>query len=151
LDELEASLARDRERLPEIAAHARARTMREPWREKLWYVQARLRETLEHHDDGYVDAAEYRDDLAVLDRGLRAVGVAAIADQDLRDALRRIDVFGFHLASLDVRQHSEVHDRAVAELLARGGRPGYLECDEAGRRAHLGAVLAAPLPPERDR
>src|SRR5262249_51361371 len=56
-DELEASLARDRERLPEVAAHARTRTAREPWREKLWYVQARLRETLEHRDDGYIDAA----------------------------------------------------------------------------------------------
>ena len=53
---------------------------------------------------------------------LRAAGFAAVADQELRDALRRVDVFGFHLASLDLRQHSGVHDRVVAELLARGGR-----------------------------
>jgi phosphoenolpyruvate carboxylase len=151
LAELEASLDRDRERLPEVAARARPRTSREPWREKLWYVQARLRATLEHRDDGYVTAASYRAELAVLDRALRAAGFAAIADQDLRDAIRRVDVFGFHLASLDVRQHSGVHDRVVAELLARGGRTGYLERDEAGRRAWLCEVLAAPLAPERDR
>jgi phosphoenolpyruvate carboxylase len=151
IDELEASLARDRERLPEVAAHAHVRTVREPWREKLWYVQARLRETLEHRDDGYVDAAEYRDDLAVLDRSLRAAGMTPAADQELRDALRRVDVFGFHLATLDVRQHSAVHDRAVAELLGRGGRGGYLDRDEAGRRAMLADVLGAPLVPERDR
>jgi phosphoenolpyruvate carboxylase len=153
LAELEAALAIDRERLPEIAARARPRTQHEPWREKLWYVQARLRATLDHRDDGYVAPGEYRHELAVLDRSLRAAGLAAVADQELRDSLRRVDVFGFHLASLDVRQHSGVHDRVVAELLARGGRGGvdYLALDEAGRRQALASVLAAPLAPERDR
>ena len=148
---LAASLAADRERLPEVAARARPRTAHEPWREKLWYVQARLRAALEHRDDGYVAAADYREDLEVIDASLRAAGLARIADQELRDTLRRIDVFGFHLASLDVRQHAGVHERVVAELLARGGCPGYLERDEAGRRARLCDVLAAPLLPERDR
>ncbi len=151
IQELEASLERDREQLPEIAARARPRTTHEPWREKLWYIQARLRATLGHTDDGYIDAEVYHDELELLDRSLRAAGFAAIANQDLRDALRRVDVFGFHLASLDVRQHSGVHDRVVAELLARGGRAGYLEQDEAGRRRLLGEVLARPITPERDR
>ncbi|MBV8758311.1 MAG: phosphoenolpyruvate carboxylase [Deltaproteobacteria bacterium] len=151
LDELVASVEHDRERLPEVAAHARPRTVHEPWREKLWYVQARLRATLDHGEHGYVDAARYRADLAVLDRTLRAAGFEKIANQELRDALRRVDVFGFHLASLDLRQHSGVHDRVVGELLARGGRPGYLELDEARRRAVLGEVLAQPIAPVRDR
>ncbi|MBA3456050.1 MAG: phosphoenolpyruvate carboxylase, partial [Deltaproteobacteria bacterium] len=129
---------------------ARPRTAHEPWREKLWYVQARLRATIEQRDDGYIDAEVYRDELEILDRSLRSAGFAAVADQGLRDALRRADVFGFHLASLDVRQHSNVHDRVTAELLARGGRPGYLDRDEAGRRALLGEVLARPITPERD-
>ncbi|MGE5181204.1 MAG: phosphoenolpyruvate carboxylase [Acidobacteriota bacterium] len=151
LDELEQSIVVDRERLPEVAAHARPRTIHEPWREKLWYVQARLRGTLEHREEGYPDVARYRADLVVLDRSLRAAGFAAVAEQDLRDALRRVDVFGFHLASMDLRQHSGVHDRVVGELLARGGRPGYLERDEAGRRAVLGELLAHPVTPVRDR
>ncbi len=152
LDELMHSIEIDRERFPEVAAHARPRTVHEPWREKLWYVQSRLRGTLEHAEHGYPDAARYRLDLAVLDRTLRAAGFAAVAEQDLRDALRRVDVFGFHLASLDLRQHSNVHDRVVGELLARGGRPGYGDLDETGRRALLGEVLAAPITPigERD-
>jgi phosphoenolpyruvate carboxylase len=149
--ELDASLAIDRERMPEVAAHARPRTPHEPWREKLWYVQARLRATLEHGELGYVDAPRYRADLAVLDASLRAGGLAALADRELRDALRRVDVFGFHLASLDLRQHSGVHDRVVGELLARGGRPGYLDADEAGRRALLTDALARPIAPVRDR
>lgn len=148
--ELEASLERDRERLPEVAARARPRTAHEPWREKLWYMQARLRATLQHFDEGYIDAEVYHDELELLERTLRAAGLGAVADQELRDALRRVDVFGFHLASLDVRQHSGVHDKVVAELLARGGRGGYLEQDEAGRRRMLGEVLAHPITPERD-
>ena len=150
LAELEASLERDRERLPEVAARARPRTANEPWREKLWYMQARLRATLQHFDEGYIDAEVYHDELELLERALRAAGLGAVADQELRDALRRVDVFGFHLASLDVRQHSGVHDKVVAELLARGGRGGYLEQDEAGRRRMLGEVLAHPITPERD-
>jgi phosphoenolpyruvate carboxylase len=150
IEELEKSIELDRERLPEVAARARPRTTFEPWREKLWYVQARLRATFEHRDDAYVDAEEYRDELEILDRSLRSAGFGAVADQELRDSLRRVDVFGFHLASLDVRQHSSVHDRVVGELLARGGRDGYLERDEAGRRQLLGEVLAQPITPERD-
>ena len=150
IDELLASLETDRAQLPEVAAHARPRTVHEPWREKLWYIQARLRATLDRRDESYIDAEDYQDELELLDRTLRSAGFTAIADQELRDALRRVDVFGFHLASLDVRQHSGVHDRVVAELLARGGRGGYLERDEAGRRALLREVLARPITPERD-
>jgi phosphoenolpyruvate carboxylase len=150
IDELRGVLERDRERLPEIAARARPRTAREPWREKLWYVQARLRATVEHGDDAYIDADEYAEELKLLDRTLRGAGFAAIADQELRDAIRRVEVFGFHLASLDLRQHSGIHDRVVAELLGRGGRGGYLERDEAGRRALLDEVLAAPIAPIHD-
>jgi phosphoenolpyruvate carboxylase len=151
IDELMASIETDRERFPEVAAHARPRTVHEPWREKLWYIQARLRGTLDHAEHMYPDAARYRADLVVIDRSLRDAGFAAVADQDLRDTLRRVDVFGFHLASLDLRQHSGVHDRVVGELLARGGKPGYVDRDEAGRRTLLGEVLAAPVSPIRDR
>ncbi|MGN6106909.1 MAG: phosphoenolpyruvate carboxylase [Kofleriaceae bacterium] len=145
VDALEAVLEQDRERLPEVAARARPRTIHEPWREKVWYLHARLLATIEHRDAAYVDADEYIADLAVIDRSLRAAGFAEIADYQLRDAIRRAEVFGFHLASLDLRQHSGVHDRVVAELLARVGRPGYLTADEPARRALLDEVLAAPI------
>ncbi len=147
VDELLASIELDRQRLPEVAAHARPRTANEPWREKFWYMQARLRATLEHREEGYVDAQRYRADLAVIDRTMRAAGFALVAERKLRDALRRVDVFGFHLASLDLRQHSGVHDAVVDELL--GG--GYTALDEAGRRAKLRDVLARPIMPVQHR
>ncbi|HVV86920.1 MAG TPA: phosphoenolpyruvate carboxylase, partial [Kofleriaceae bacterium] len=149
--ELEQSLERDRARLPEVAARARPRALHEPWREKLWYMAARLRATRDRGDDAYVDARDYEADLALLDRTLAAAGFGRVARAHLRACERRVEVFGFHLASLDLRQHSSVHERVVGELLAAGGRDGYRGLDETGRRALLGEVLARPLPPVWDR
>src|SRR4030095_3417933 len=50
---------------------------------------------------------------------------------------RAVDVFGFHLASLDLRQNSEVHERVVAELAEAAGLGDYRALDEAGRVALL--------------
>jgi phosphoenolpyruvate carboxylase len=148
---LEASLELDRARLPEVAARARPRALHEPWREKLWYMAARLRATVGRGDDGYVDAAGYLRDLTLLERSLAAAGFGRVAGAHLRACQRRVEVFGFHLASLDLRQHSSVHERVVDELLAAGGTPGYLGLDEAGRRAVLDRVLARPVQPVWDR
>lgn len=150
---LEQSLELDRARLPEVAARARPRALHEPWREKLWYVAARLRATVARTDEGYVDAAAYHADLALLERSLGGAGFGRVARAYLRGCLRRVSVFGFHLASLDLRQHSSVHERVVDELLAAAGRPGYLGLDEAARRRVLGEVLSRPVQPvwERER
>ena len=148
---LEASLERDRARLAEVAARARPRAVHEPWREKLWYMAARLRATQARTDDGYVDAAGYLRDLSLLERSLGAAGFGRVARAHLRACVRRVEVFGFHLASLDLRQHSSVHERVVDELLAAGGKAGYLALDEHGRRKALGEVLARPVQPVWDR
>lgn len=148
---LERSLERDRERLPEIAARARPRTLHEPWREKLFYMAERLRATATRGDAGYVDAAGYQRDLALLAQSLGAAGFGRLARGHLRACQRRVEVFGFHLATVDIRQHSGVHEQVVAELLAAGGRPGYAALDEAGRRRVLDDVLARPVAPVWDR
>ncbi len=145
------SLEDDRARLPEVAARARVRAQHEPWREKLWYMAARLRATAARTDDGYVDAAAYQADLGLLDRSLTSAGFGRVARAHLRGCTRRAAVFGFHLASLDLRQHSSVHERVVAELLTAGGRGDYLALDEAGRRRELGQVLSRPIQPVWDR
>jgi len=153
--ELAESLARDRERFPEVAARVARFTAFEPWREKLWYVAARLRATLERGETAYVDAAGYQRDLWMLERGLVRVGYGRLAGGFLRDCRRRADVFGFHLASLDLRQHSAVHEGAVAELLERSGvahARGYARLGEAERCRVLDEFLGRAgtlAPPSR--
>lgn len=148
---LEASLEADRARLPEVAARARTRAAHEPWREKLWYVQARLRATLARADDAYPDVAAYLRDLALLDTSLTASAFGRLARAHVRACIRRAEVFGFHLATVDLRQHSSVHERVVDELLAAAGRPGYAALDEDARCRALGEVLARPIQPVWDR
>jgi phosphoenolpyruvate carboxylase len=149
--ELEHSLERDRARMPEVAARARPRTVHEPWREKLWYVAERLRATAARTDAGYVDVNGYLRDLGLIERTLAAAGFARLARSYLRPRIRRAEVFGFHLATVDIRQHSGVHEAVVDELLAAAGRPGYAKLDEGGRRRVLGEVLARPIQPIWDR
>jgi phosphoenolpyruvate carboxylase len=95
----------------------------------------------------YAVAAEFRADLDVIDRSLRQHGSTILARGRLRSLRRAADCFGFHLASLDLRQNSEVHERTIAELL-EAVSPGtsYRNLDEAARVAVLRRELATPRP-----
>ncbi len=150
-EELEASIAADRERFPHAPATASWHRTDERWREKLRYMAARLEAARGRAEGGYPDAESYLSDLELVQRTLAAAGLGRLAQGALEDARRRAEVFGFHLASLDLRQHSDVHARVVAELLARGGTPGYLEASEAERTALLGELLGRTTLPVPDR
>ncbi|WP_068635514.1 phosphoenolpyruvate carboxylase [Thauera butanivorans] len=95
----------------------------------------------------YADAAELADDLDILHRSLLANGSAALTRGRLRQLRRAVKVFGFHLAPIDLRQNSDVHERVVAELLETAS-PGtdYRARDEAGRCALLLEELATARP-----
>lgn len=148
---LDASIAADRERLGEPPASTRALRPDERWREKLRYVALRLEAARVRGDGGYPDARAYQGDLELLQRTLAAAGLGRLARGRLEDARRRAEVFGFHLASLDLRQHSSVHERAVGELLAQGGAPGYAGLEEPRRVALLAELLSRPWLPLPDR
>ena len=95
----------------------------------------------------YADAAELRADLDVLDRSLKEHGSTILARGRLRGLRRAVDVFGFHLASLDLRQNSEVHERTVGELLeAACPGTGYADLPEEARIAKLLEELATARP-----
>jgi phosphoenolpyruvate carboxylase len=86
-------------------------------------------------------------DLDVVDRALVDGGAALAGDGRLRHLRRAVEVFGFHLAPLDLRQHSAVHARVVAELYARAtGRRGYDTMPEPERQALLLRELYTPRP-----
>ena len=103
-------------------------------------VAARLRRTLEDPDSPatYASASELKEDLLVVRRSLLRHGGERVAEGGLRDFIRQVDVFGFHLARLDVRQESSRIAQTVAELL-----PGedYQNLDEAGKVELLQRLL----------
>ena len=96
----------------------------------------------------YDSVAELQADLDVLDRSLISTNARVIARGRLRLLRRAVDCFGFHLARLDIRQNSAVHERTVAELLD-AAMPGmsYLALNEESRVALLSSELrnARPL------
>jgi len=96
----------------------------------------------------YANVAEFKSDLDILYRSLISNNSRVIARGRLRHLRRAVDCFGFHLASLDIRQNSSVHERTVAELID-AAMPGmsYLALNEEARIALLAGELrnARPL------
>jgi phosphoenolpyruvate carboxylase len=95
----------------------------------------------------YENADEFLAELGVISQALKSQGAARLADGRLRTLERKVTVFGFHLAPLDLRQSSEVHAAVVAELLARAGvESSYEELGEEQRIALLSRELSGPRP-----
>ena len=113
-DELLDSLARDERELATYAARIGSRNATEPYRRKLSFVWHRLGETLVRRPGGYAGPLELAADLDVLDRSLRANRGGRLADGRLASLRRRIELFGFHLAKLDVRLHASELRRPTA-------------------------------------
>ncbi|MEP7328254.1 MAG: phosphoenolpyruvate carboxylase [Betaproteobacteria bacterium] len=95
----------------------------------------------------YVAATELQSDLEVIRDSLATHGAAPLAAQRLSPLIRAVEVFGFHLASIDVRQNADVHEKVIAELLHRADlAPDYLALSEAERVTLLCRELATPRP-----
>jgi len=106
--ELLESISNDERELAEFAGTLAESTLEEPYRRKLNFVWRRLVETREGSvAQGYRSADDLAADLAVLDRSLRAGRAERVADGRLADLRRRVSLFGFHLAKLDVRLHAD--------------------------------------------
>jgi phosphoenolpyruvate carboxylase len=104
--ELGRSIARDERAMPTYAARIGRTNEDEPYRRKLSFVWQRLGETLAGRDDGYRGPAELLADLELVDRSLRANRAARLADGRLASLRRRVELFGFQIAKLDVRLHA---------------------------------------------
>ena len=144
------SIARDERELPEYAEELGDRNLDEPYRRKLSFVWRRLRNGLEG-GVGYASAAAFAEDLALLDRSLRASRAERVADGRLAALRRRVELFGFHLAKLDVRVHAKelkgesqrVRDafEAIAQMRERYGPEAVDTFIVSGTRA-AGDILA---------
>ncbi|WP_424193472.1 phosphoenolpyruvate carboxylase [Ampullimonas aquatilis] len=101
-------------------------------------LTGRVDEVTDDRQEAYAVSEDLLKDLAVLIASLNAHGGAKLAAGRLRRLYRAVEVFGFHLAPVDLRQNSDVHERTVAELLQMAGRcDDYLALDEAQRIALL--------------
>ncbi len=117
---------------PELLAEIEARSPQEPYRTYLLYAAQRMAATrVRHADLAYPGPAEFLADLRTVQESLAAAGAAKQAYGELQHLIWQAETFGFHLAGLEVRQHSEVHARALAELRA-AGPPGVEPSGERG-------------------
>ena len=132
----------------------------EPYRRALIRIYSRLSATARHlgHDisqhrpmnpdaPAYGTPEDFITDLDILINSLLQHGAVYLAQGRLSNLRRAAEVFGFHLAPLDMRQHSAVHEQTVSELLSHGlGISNYLELDEAARCELLLKTLQAAQP-----
>ncbi len=133
-----ASLDRD---LAELGVQPVRRWRDEPYRRKCGLIGERLRRVEGDSPGGYRSVNEFQADLTLLAASLTAHGGARVAAGALHDLQDRVALFGFHLAELEIRQHADRYNGAVAELLGLNGLPGYVALDEPGRVALLEARL----------
>ena len=132
----------------------------EPYRRALTGVYARLAATLKNLTGGdaarhavppqnaYAKSEEFLADLRTIAASLRANHGEALVAQRLQPLIRAVDVFGFHLATVDLRQSSDKHEEVVAELLTTARVvPAYAKLDETAKRELLTSLLndARPL------
>ena len=137
-------------RSPDTNAHRQD----EPYRRALTGVYARLAATLKDLTGGdaarhavapqnaYAKAEEFCADLRTLEHSLTAHHGAALAAFRLHPLIRAVEVFGFHLATVDLRQSSDKHEEVIAEFL-RVARmePAYASLGEAAKRTLLMKLL----------
>lgn len=164
--ELLLSIERDRQ-IVGLPAEQAEQHAREPYALKLLCIHERLTATLRHldvladlHAEGpsfvanppaYRRSTELLEDLALIQASLRAGKAAVLADEGpLADLVVQVRAFGFHMLSLDIRQHSAEHEKVVGEMLQEAHmlppeRP-YSALDEAERVALLTRELCTPRP-----
>jgi len=143
------------ERSPDTNEHRQD----EPYRRALTGVYARLAATLKALTGGeaarhavapqnaYATAEEFLADLRVIEASLATHHGGALAGQRLHPLIRAVEVFGFHLATVDLRQSSDQHEAVVAELLATARvEPAYPSLSEDAKRALLVRLLGDARP-----
>ncbi|MGE0100410.1 MAG: phosphoenolpyruvate carboxylase [Hydrogenophaga sp.] len=134
------------ERSPDTNAHRQD----EPYRRALTGMYARLAATLRRltggeaarhavaPQDPYTSPDELLVDLRTIEASLKAHHGEALARARLAPLMRAVQVFGFHLATVDLRQSSDKHEEVVAELLAAARiEASYSTLDEMSKRAVL--------------
>jgi phosphoenolpyruvate carboxylase len=163
LPELLDSLEQDRSQMPEVYERLSIRYRQEPYRLKLAYVQQRLENTRDRNRQVYTDkplqpdlnkpthasiyssGAEFLAELRLIERNLAETGLSC---QELENLICQVEIYGFNLAHLDIRQESSRHSdtlNEIAEYLQILPKP-YNELSEAERTQWLTTELKTRRP-----
>jgi phosphoenolpyruvate carboxylase len=140
---------------PDMSEHR----LDEPYRRAITGIYSRLAATLKEFTGGeaarhavppqnpYLRSQELLADLRTIRESLRAHHGEALVQQRLHPLIRAVEVFGFHLATVDLRQNSEQHEEVVAELLAVARlEPHYRKLGEPAKRELLVKLLCDARP-----
>lgn len=161
--------------MPQLSIQLEVSSLYEAYRQKITFMLARLRRTIAHNkaaheaeqaaikaglppslagsgsaanaqrDYAYYYPYELLADLVTIETSLRENKGNRLADGAVSDLMWQVQTFGFHLAGLEVRQHSAKHAAALAEVLAKAGVCNdYLVLDEEAKFALLEKELASP-------
>ncbi|MBP2002370.1 phosphoenolpyruvate carboxylase [Paenibacillus shirakamiensis] len=127
------------------------RNEKEPYRVKLTYMTEKLHNIIDESKKGtterYNNVSEFMEDLQIIDRSLRHHYADYVADTHIRNMIRQVELFGFHTAKLDIRQHSQEHENAMAEILAHMNiTENYRDLPEPEKVILLEKILNDPRP-----
>jgi len=147
------------EKLAEASGDKSSTRSDEPYRRAITGIYSRLSKTYEQltgrpparlpstvaEDGPYQDPAALRADLVEIAQALNRTGAGSLSGSgSLGRLIRAVETFGFHLATLDMRQNADVHERVVADLLRVAGvEADYLKLDENARVGLLRSELAS--------
>ncbi|MGI9332917.1 MAG: phosphoenolpyruvate carboxylase [Gammaproteobacteria bacterium] len=138
-------LAQYRESMPDACAEISGRYAGMPYRVFLWLVWSRLDYTRRDERNAYANVREFLDDLYLVADSLDTHGATGRARVD--SLVLKVRTFGFHLATLDLRQDSAVHREAMGEVLADRG---FMRAGASERAARVRAALDGDIPPGVD-
>ncbi|MFC3749988.1 phosphoenolpyruvate carboxylase [Paenibacillus sp. GCM10012306] len=123
----------------------------EPYRIKLSYMISKTQNVLDDEKKGtperYTSPEAFIHDLKIIDRSLRHHYADYVADTYIKKLIRQVELFGFHTATLDVRQHSQEHENAMTEILEKMNiTPDYSKLAEEEKIVLLESLLNDPRP-----
>jgi phosphoenolpyruvate carboxylase len=134
--------------LSPAALEALAATPHEPWRCFVFVLRLLMDDAQNTPGNPYARPEALRADLMTLVASLEAVGARRLVDTEVAPVLLHLDTFGYHMATLDIRQNSDFHAIALAQLLQAAGFEDcdYEHWDYAKRRAFLDHELRSLRP-----
>jgi len=138
-------LDRHKSRLPGIATEAEERYPDEPYRQKLRLMRESVIRVSDVRQGGYENEEELLTDLRVIADSLRENDAEVIAEAHVDPLIRKVETFGFNLASLDLRDHRKMHTDAIAESVEREGID-YAGMDEDERVEFLTEAILQDNP-----